>query len=329
MPWLKLDDTLAGHPKVDTLLDQDELRGLAAIGLWTLGLSLAGRHLTDGHLTRRAVLSIAPEVAEGLAADLIAARLWEPAERGWQIHDYLPVQDSREVVLARRDKDARRKARERKEAEGARAAKAGRRESAAAARGVRGDVPEDVQSDNDSPSRRTSTGTSKRTRRDVRLDVREESERPSEDPTRPDPTRPVSPDGETDNETARDAAVAAATTPQEPDDIERACDVMAQAGLLVMDRRTVTTLAAQHPDVDIVQAAIRCANWMAGGRRRVRAPLAALKPFVEADDAPRKGAAAAAGNGPGGRRVSPEAYMDGLREQYIAAQAAEDEGGAR
>jgi len=71
-----------------------------------------------------------------------------------------------------------------------------------------------------------------------------------------------------------------------PEAIENACDTLAAAGLHVHDRTTVSRLAAQHPEVDIVAAAIRCAHW--GRGRRIKHPLAALRTIVEGDDAPRR-----------------------------------------
>lgn len=81
------------------------------------------------------------------------------------------------------------------------------------------------------------------------------------------------------------AAPPAAALLSLPESIENACDTLAAAGLHVHDRTTVSRLAAQHPDVDIVEAAIRCAHW--GRGRRIKHPLAALRTIVEGDDAPR------------------------------------------
>ncbi len=74
---------------------------------------------------------------------------------------------------------------------------------------------------------------------------------------------------------------------QVPAEIDRACDTLAAAGLHVHDRTTVKRMADQHPQVDIEEAAIRCAAWLRASNRKVRHPLRALEPFVTADDAPQ------------------------------------------
>jgi hypothetical protein len=101
------------------------------------------------------------------------------------------------------------------------------------------------------------------------------------DPTRPDPT--VSPVGET-----TDSVVVVPPPVAIRPEINEACDVLAQAGLHVHDRTTVERLADEHPQVDMKQAAINCADWLRSGNHRVRHPLRALTPFVTSDDAPKR-----------------------------------------
>jgi hypothetical protein len=97
--WGKVDDTLHGHPKA---IDA----GHEAMGLWVEGLSYASAYLTDGHVQRTAGARLAGDEAtlERLAARLVRARLWEshPTGDGWQIHDFLQYNPSREQVLAER-----------------------------------------------------------------------------------------------------------------------------------------------------------------------------------------------------------------------------------
>jgi hypothetical protein len=81
-------------------------------------------------------------------------------------------------------------------------------------------------------------------------------------------------------------AVVVPPSPEVREEIDRACDAMAAVGLHVHDRRTVERLADEHPEVDIVQAAINCAEWKRAANRRVTHPLRALAPFVTAEDAP-------------------------------------------
>lgn len=92
MTWARLDDSIVDHPKV---LETP----LAALGLFTLGLAYAARHLTDGRLSAAAVRQLA-RGDESLPAALVRSGLWE-AERGaetaetghepvaFRIHDFL------------------------------------------------------------------------------------------------------------------------------------------------------------------------------------------------------------------------------------------------
>lgn len=88
-------------------------------------------------------------------------------------------------------------------------------------------------------------------------------------------------------ETTDTEVVVVPPPPAVREEIERACDTLAAAGLHVHDRTTVERMADAHPKVDMEQAAINCAAWLRGGQRRVRHPLKALEPFVTADDAPQ------------------------------------------
>ena len=103
MAWARIDDGFHDHPKVDEIT-------LAAIGLWTLCLTWAHRHrrtaIIPGHVTAARVRKVAGKQGESLAAELVAARLWDVEEGvgGWVIHDfadYLPKE---------RDPDERRQA---------------------------------------------------------------------------------------------------------------------------------------------------------------------------------------------------------------------------
>lgn len=72
MPWGRVDDKLHSHPKADKA-------GIAAMGLWALALSYACDQLTDGFVSRERVTKIAGALGPKLAAKLVAAKLWHPA----------------------------------------------------------------------------------------------------------------------------------------------------------------------------------------------------------------------------------------------------------
>ena len=114
MTWGKVDDKLHSHPK-------PERAGLAAMGLWTLALSYCCDLLTDGVVSRERAARLAggPSTAAKLAAALVAARLWHPADApcddeactahrqpdgtdGWRFHAWGSYQPTRASVDAER-----------------------------------------------------------------------------------------------------------------------------------------------------------------------------------------------------------------------------------
>lgn len=92
MAWVRIHDGAMTHPKVVGLSDK-------AFRLWVWGLSYAQQHLTDGLLLTAAI----PSRVKRATADLIRVSLWEAHDVGFKIHDYLDWNDSRDVVMAKRD----------------------------------------------------------------------------------------------------------------------------------------------------------------------------------------------------------------------------------
>lgn len=112
MSWFKVDDKLHSHPKVLGV-------PLRAMGLWVLAGAWSADQLTDGFIPRAVLPTLQAKPAD--ARDLVTSGLWLEVDGGWQFHDWLEFQFSRASTLARRAKDAERKAE-------ARAAKAAKRE---------------------------------------------------------------------------------------------------------------------------------------------------------------------------------------------------------
>jgi hypothetical protein len=108
--WSRLDDGLDEHRKVDVLLEDDELRGLAAIGLWALTLANSARRLTDGGVSKPTLRKIAPRHGKALAQRLVEAGLYDEHHGEVAIHDYLEFNPSRASVEEKRRKDSERKA---------------------------------------------------------------------------------------------------------------------------------------------------------------------------------------------------------------------------
>lgn len=91
MAYVRLDDSVMDNPKMLALSDR-AFRG------WVWGLCYAQRHLTDGFLPLGALTA---SVKRG-TPELMKRGLWEVADGGFQIHDYLEYQDSKAVVESRK-----------------------------------------------------------------------------------------------------------------------------------------------------------------------------------------------------------------------------------
>lgn len=96
MPWVRLDDRFPSHRKVALLSDR-------AFRLYVSALCWSSEQLTEGRILDRELPVVArlrgPRTA---AKELEAAGLWERIADGWEIHDYLEYQRSRERVQADR-----------------------------------------------------------------------------------------------------------------------------------------------------------------------------------------------------------------------------------
>jgi hypothetical protein len=102
MPWGKLDDSFYDHPKLDKLGRQR----MAGAGLWSVSISWCNRRLTDGYVPTDRVRLLGGTIAQAEA--LVKAGLFEKVDGGYQIHDFLDFNDSKEYVLSRRARDAER-----------------------------------------------------------------------------------------------------------------------------------------------------------------------------------------------------------------------------
>jgi hypothetical protein len=91
MAWVRIHDGAMTHPKVLGLSDR-------AFRLWVWGLTYAQQHLTNGWLPTLAI----PGALAKSVKDLVAAALWEAVANGYQVHDYLDWNDSRETVTKKR-----------------------------------------------------------------------------------------------------------------------------------------------------------------------------------------------------------------------------------
>lgn len=93
LSWLKIDDGFWCHQKV-------MLASPSALALWIRAGSWCAQQLTDGQLDARflSLFGGTPDIAD----ELVDLGLWERTATGFQFHDWLEYQPSKEQVLAER-----------------------------------------------------------------------------------------------------------------------------------------------------------------------------------------------------------------------------------
>jgi hypothetical protein len=97
--WVRVDTRFTTHPKVLDI-------GPLAEALWLRGLCYAGEHLTDGFIPAAFVRRMGDMNAMEQAERLVESGLWAVAEGGYQIHEYLTWQRSREEAAEISEKRA-------------------------------------------------------------------------------------------------------------------------------------------------------------------------------------------------------------------------------
>lgn len=103
--WVQLDTRLPSNPKFLAV-------GPRGGWLYVQGLCYAGEHLTDGFIPAAALALFGPDALE-LSSDLVTIGLWVEVPGGWQIHDYLSHQRSKDYIESRRQSDRERQQRSR------------------------------------------------------------------------------------------------------------------------------------------------------------------------------------------------------------------------
>ncbi len=98
MPWVRIDEHFADHPKV-------QQAGPLALALHVAALCYCNRFLTDGFVpeAKAKTLLDVPDPDATVRA-LVSVGLWEKAASGYQIHDYLDYQPSKQSVTSERAK---------------------------------------------------------------------------------------------------------------------------------------------------------------------------------------------------------------------------------
>jgi hypothetical protein len=104
MPWFKVDDQLAFHPKAIAA-------GNAALGLWVRAGSWCAAHVTQGALPTHMVRTLGAQRRD--AEKLVSVGLWTRTEEGYEFKDWADYQPTKEQVEARREADRLRQSRRR------------------------------------------------------------------------------------------------------------------------------------------------------------------------------------------------------------------------
>lgn len=110
MTWVKLDDSFHSHPKPRMAWGLSP----ASIGLHAFALSYAGNYETNGAVPAWFVESVIPDAAERQSAldALVTSGLWQRVGEGFEIHDFLEFNPSKEQLADKRKRDRDRKANE-------------------------------------------------------------------------------------------------------------------------------------------------------------------------------------------------------------------------
>ena len=101
MSWIKLDDQWMDHPKIIRA-------GRDARDMWLASITWCAKHLTDGYFPSELLPSLAVtagvDVANCLtfASILVEVCLWDIAENGYMVHDYLDYNPTKEQTESNR-----------------------------------------------------------------------------------------------------------------------------------------------------------------------------------------------------------------------------------
>lgn len=93
MPWFKVDDTFAFHPKALAASN-------SALGLWVRAGSWCAANLTGGHVPRHMVGTLGAQKRD--AARLVDAGLWRETDDGYLFHGWDEFQPSKADIEAER-----------------------------------------------------------------------------------------------------------------------------------------------------------------------------------------------------------------------------------
>lgn len=99
LPWVRLDTTIADHPKMLALIEGKKHKAALA---YILGITYSGRHELDGYIPRTALPFLHASKADADA--LVSVGMWHATNGGWQINGWADFQISSEDSRKRKEK---------------------------------------------------------------------------------------------------------------------------------------------------------------------------------------------------------------------------------
>lgn len=100
MAVVHLEPDFYDHPKLAQLPARQML---SAVGLYTLTLCWSVKHMTDGHIPQKQVISLLGKKINSIETALIECGLWHKVSDGFLIHDYADYNPTRVQMQAERD----------------------------------------------------------------------------------------------------------------------------------------------------------------------------------------------------------------------------------
>lgn len=267
MPWVRLDDRFPSHRKVALLSDR-------AFRLHVSAICWCAENLTDGRIGDRE-LSLITRVrgVKATAQQLEEAGLWDRADDGWVIHDYLDYNPSREQVLLERKKNAERQERFRRRKNGKPVPPDG--SDAPSNGGSNGVTRTAEQHDGDTTAtrrKRDGDTTATRNRAEEHKEAQVSEIRhgvTNAAPTRPDPTRPLSM-ADVDEESARSGGLRGKRSADRPTPFDAPIDI---DGFTLTDSMRRWALDTFGPGLDLdYETALFLDHFRAQGVRRPNWP---------------------------------------------------------
>ncbi|MBH0121543.1 hypothetical protein I0Q12_19320 [Rhodococcus sp. CX] len=99
LPWIRLDTTLADHPKILELVEDKAFQAAFAA---VMAMTYSGKHGTDGFISRSALPFIHARTVD--AKRLVKVGLWVEVPGGWLINGWDEYQLSDDAAKKRRER---------------------------------------------------------------------------------------------------------------------------------------------------------------------------------------------------------------------------------